>query len=57
MKQNSSPMPENSYTNTSQIQVRGQKFLVLVLHKSWKYTVVVKAHDKLGHQGTPAPTA
>ena len=25
--------------------------------KSWKYTVLVEAHDKLGHQGTHAHTA
>ena len=32
-----------------------QKFLVLalVIPKSWKYTVLVEAHDKLGHQGNP----
>ena len=29
----------------------GQKFLTLVIPKSWKYTVLVEAHDKLGHQG------
>ena len=29
----------------------GQKFLDLVMPKSWKYTVLVEAHDKLGHQG------
>ena len=29
----------------------GQKFLDLVIPKSWKYTVLVEAHDKLGHQG------
>ena len=34
----------------------GQKFLDLVLHKSWKYTVLVEAHDKLGHQGNTIPT-
>ena len=28
-----------------------QKFLVLVIPKSWRYTVLVEAHDKLGHQG------
>ena len=28
-----------------------QKFLALVIPKSWKYTVPVEAHDKLGHQG------
>ena len=29
----------------------GQKFIALVIPKSWKYTVLVEAHDKLGHQG------
>ena len=29
----------------------GQKFLALVIPKSWKYTVLVEAHEKLGHQG------
>ena len=29
----------------------GQKFLVLVILVSWKYTILVEAHDKLGHQG------
>ena len=29
-----------------------QKFLTLVIPKSWKYTVFIEAHDKLGHQGT-----
>ena len=29
----------------------GQKFLALVIPKSWKYTVLVEAHTKLGHQG------
>ena len=29
----------------------GQKFLALVIPKSWKYTVLVEAHDKLGHWG------
>ena len=28
-----------------------QKFLAHVIPKSWKYTVLVEAHDKLGHQG------
>ena len=27
------------------------KFLALIIPKSWKYTVLVEAHDKLGHQG------
>ena len=29
----------------------GKKFLALVIPKSWEYTVLVEAHDKLGHQG------
>ena len=29
-----------------------KKFLGLVIPKSWKYTVLVEPHDKLGHQGT-----
>ena len=29
----------------------GQKFLALVIPMSWKYTVLVEAHNKLGHQG------
>ena len=29
----------------------GQKFLALVIPKSWKYTVLVEAHDKLGYEG------
>ena len=29
----------------------GKKFLALVIPKSWKYTVFMEAHDKLGHQG------
>ena len=28
-----------------------QKFLALVIPKSWKYTVLMEAHEKLGHQG------
>ena len=28
-----------------------QKFLALVILKSWCFTVLIKAHDKLGHQG------
>ena len=27
----------------------GQKFLALIIPKSWKHTVLVEAHDKLGH--------
>ena len=29
----------------------GQKFLAIVIPKSWKYTVLVEAHDNLRHQG------
>ena len=29
----------------------GKQFLALVIPKSWKYTVLVEALDKLGHQG------
>ena len=29
----------------------GQKFLALVIPKSWKYTLLMEAHDRLEHQG------
>ena len=29
----------------------GKRFLALVIPKSWKYTVLMEAHDKPGHQG------
>ena len=29
-----------------------QKFLALMIPKAWKYTVLVEAYDKLGHQGS-----
>ena len=29
----------------------GKQFLALIIPKSLKYTVLVEAHDKLGHQG------
>ena len=29
----------------------GKQLLALIIMKSWKYTVFVEAHDKLGHQG------
>ena len=29
----------------------GKKFLTLVIPKSWKFTILLEAHDKLGHQG------
>ena len=35
----------------------GKKFLTLVIPKSWKFTILVEAHDKLGHQGNPAHIA
>ena len=28
----------------------GKQFLTLVIPKSWKFTILVEAHDKLGHQ-------
>ena len=28
-----------------------KKFLTLVIPKSWKYTILIEAHDKLDHQG------
>ena len=31
--------------------VSGYKFLAIVIPKSWKYTILVEAHDKLGNQG------
>ena len=33
------------------ITASGKQFLALVIPKSWQYTVLVEAHDKLGHQG------
>ena len=33
------------------VTISGQKFLALVIPKSWRYTVLVETHDKLGHQG------
>ena len=29
----------------------GKQFLALVIPKPWKYTVLMEAHDNLGHQG------
>ena len=29
----------------------GKKLLTLVIPKSWKYTVLMEAHDKLGYEG------
>ena len=41
-------MSEDSYKH---ITDAGKKFLALVIPKSWKYTVLMEADDKLGHQG------
>ena len=49
MRWNSSHMSRDSYTN--HITDYGQKFPALVIPKSWKYTVLMEANDKLGHQG------
>ena len=49
MTQNVSPTSRDIFTNMSLIP--DSKFLALVIPKSWKYTVLVEAHDKLGHQG------
>ena len=32
-------------------QDAGKQFLALIIPKSWKFTILVEAHDKLGHQG------
>ena len=37
--------------STKHVMDSNQKFLVLVTPKSWGFTVLVEAHDKLGHQG------
>ena len=33
------------------IMESGKQFLALIIPKSWKYTVLVEAHNKVGHQG------
>ena len=33
-----------------QVMDSGKQLLALIIPKSWKYTVLVEAHDKLGHQ-------
>ena len=33
------------------VMYSNQKFLALVISKAWNYTVIVEAHDKLGHWG------
>ena len=37
--------------STKHVSDAGKQFLALVIPKSWKFTVLVEAHDKLGHQG------
>ena len=37
--------------STNMCQMLENMFLALVIPKSWKFTVLVEAHDKLGHQG------
>ena len=37
------------YTHVSD---SNKKFLALVIPNAWKYTILVEAHNKLGHQGT-----
>ena len=34
----------------------GQKFLALVIPKSWKYNVLVEAHESWDIKETPTPT-
>ena len=34
-----------------QVTDSNQKFLALIRLKAWKYTVLIEAHNKLGHQG------
>ena len=38
-----------------QVMDSGKQFLSLIIPKSWKNTVLVEAHDKLGHQGNSRP--
>ena len=51
------PQPEiDTFTHVKgllykHIMDSGKQFLALIIPKSWKYTVLVEAHDKLGHQG------
>ena len=33
------------------VMASNQRFLALVIPKSWNFTVLIEAHDKLGHQG------
>ena len=43
-------MSKDYYINMSWMLVKSS-LLALVIPKSWKYTVLMEAHDKLGHQG------
>ena len=37
----------------NRLQIQTRKFLALIIPKSLKYTVLMEAHDKLGHQEAP----
>ena len=37
--------------NYKHVKDSSQRFLVLVIPKSWHFTVCVEAYDKVGHQG------
>ena len=46
----------NTFTHIKELLYKhvsddGKQFLALVIPKSWKFTILVEAHDKLGHQG------
>ena len=43
-------LTSRDYSN-KHVSDAGKQFLTLVIPKSWKFTVLVEAHDKLGHQG------
>ena len=36
---------------TSRLWTQIKKILALVIPKSWHFTILVEAHDELGHQG------
>ena len=43
--------PNHEFDTFTHVKGLLYKHLTLVIPKSWKYTVLVEAHDKLGHQG------
>ena len=55
----SSKVPHHEFDTFTHVKVllykhvmdAGKKFLTLVIPKPWKFTILVEAHDKLGHQG------